>query len=33
METTTLDWLAGALAIAIVIGGLLMMFTNLWTQR
>lgn len=33
METTTLDWIAGGLAIAIVIGGLLMMFTNFWTRR
>ncbi|BAY51248.1 hypothetical protein NIES2134_111650 [Thermostichus vulcanus NIES-2134] len=33
METTTLDWITGGLAIAIVIGGLLMMFTNLWTRR
>jgi hypothetical protein len=30
-NTQSLDWIAGGLAIAIIIGALLMMFTNIWT--
>jgi len=36
MEPTTIDWMsvsAATLAIAIFAGGLLMMFTDVWTQR
>jgi hypothetical protein len=34
MENTEgLNWVAGGLAIAIFIGGLLMMFTTVWTTK
>ncbi|WP_277866741.1 hypothetical protein [Candidatus Synechococcus calcipolaris] len=33
LDSGNLDLIAGLLAIAIVIGGFLMMFTNLWTKR
>ncbi len=34
MESADLmNWIAGGLAIAIFIGGVLMMFTNIWTTK
>lgn len=33
LDSSSLDLMAGLLAIAIVLGGFLMMFTNLWTRR
>jgi hypothetical protein len=32
-NTDLLNWVAGGLAIAIFVGGLLMMFTTVWTTK
>jgi hypothetical protein len=32
-NTEWLNWVAGGLAIAIFIGGMLMMFTTVWTSK
>jgi hypothetical protein len=32
-NTNVLDWVTGGLAIAILLGGMLMMFTNVFTTK